>query len=310
MMATPARTALALLAAFLVSTLAARELPALAIKKLAGAGPTPAPAVAPLVAKETRGVVGQVADDRNSGQGTPSSFEILVRLPDLQEADIAAARIVVKKAVDDVGTNLVPDEAPPAELVEGAGASGGVFVRLKNPPRKAKLLRELVVEVDLDASMPDPAYVVTVPAFRRDAGKPIVSPVLQAAGIGIVVLTPELFEAERKAIAEAKRVEAVKGGADAAVAQRASDAALGSFILIDRRDTVLEMKDPKKQVSDFSFVESDGTVTYALRQDVNGLVALSPQGRFTSDDTSLRIKTKAPRTLTRWAFTVKDVPLP
>lgn len=306
MKGTQARTPLTLLAVFLASALAAREHPAQAIRTPDG----DAPPVAPLVAKEARGVVGQVADDRNSGQGTPSSFEILVWLPDLQEADVAAARVVVKKAVDDLGTNLVPDEAPPPGLVEGAGASGGVFVRLKNAPRKAKLLRELAVEVDLDASMPDPAYVVTVPAFRRDAGRPIVSPVLQAGGIEIVVLTPELLEAAKKAIAEAKRAEAVKGGADAAAARREADMALDRVFLIDRRDTVLEVKDPKKQVSDFSFVESDGTVTHAMRQDVHGLVALSPQGPFTSDETSLRIKTKSPRTLTRWAFTVKDVPLP
>lgn len=308
MKGTPARSALTPLAAFLASTLAAGTLAAQGIQEPAGAAP--APTAAPLVAKATTGVVVQLADDRNGGGGTPSSFEILVRLPDLQEADVAAARILVKKAVDDLGTSLVPDEAPPAELVEGAGASGSLFVRLKNAPRKAKLLRELAVEVDLDASMPDPAYVVTVPAFRRDAGKPIVNPVLRAGGIEILVLTPELLEAKKKAIAEAKRAEALKDGADAAEARRQADRALDRFFLINRRDTVLEVKDPKSQVSDFSFVEADGTVTYAMRQDVNGLVALSPQGAYTSDDTSLRIKTKSPRTLTRWAFTLKDVPLP
>ena len=310
MKVTPARISLTLLAAFLVPTLAACKLPAQVIQKLAGARSTPAPTVVSLVAKETRGEVVQVADDRASGEGTPSTFEILVRLPDLLEADIVAARVVVKKAVDDLGTNLVPDEAPPATLVEGAGASGGVFVRLKNAPRKAKLLRELALEIDLDASMPDPAYLVTIPAFRPGAGRPIVNPVLQAAGIEIVVLTPELLGVEKKAVAEAKRVEAVKGGADAASAQQEFDAALDRFILIDDHDTVLKVKDPNKRISYYSFLEADGTVTPAQLHDETGLVVLSPQGLFTSDDTSLRIHTKAPRTLTRWAILLKDVPLP
>ena len=105
-------------------------------------------------------------------------------------------------------------------------------------------------------------------------------------------------------------VEAVKGGADAATAQREFDAALGRFVLIDSHDTVLKVKDPKEGISYFSFVEADGTVTPAQRHDETGLLALSPQGRFTSDDTSLRIHTKSPRTVTRWAVTLKDVPLP
>ncbi len=283
-------------------------------KLIALLSPRPTPTVPPRPAAQAKVELVQVQDDRVRGEGDTARATIEVVLPETKRSDVASARVVVTKVVDDLGTNLVPDKAGEARFkpVRGSEEEGpvGLTVPVKNASRKAKVLREVTAEVELYMPKLDPAALATVPRFLGESGKPLVHPALKGAGVEVSLQSPAQIEAEKKAFGEKSRAEARKAGLDAAMVDQAVSMALDTFFTPDQGDVVLKVSDPKEAIQEIVFVDPSGAATQVNSGRRAGFVVLSSQGESPGPDWGLQVRLKTPRSFQRYTFTLKDVALP
>ena len=142
--------------------------------KPAAAAKTSAPA--PAKATPANATLKTVQDRRSEGHFPRCTLGI--ELPDIPAHEARASRVVVMKAVDDLGTNLVREDAADARLEptqrgsfgkpkEGPAPPTIVFAELKNPPRKATILKEVSGEIELYVPGGDPAAAASNPRYLR-----------------------------------------------------------------------------------------------------------------------------------------------
>jgi hypothetical protein len=313
---TPARLGLPLLAFLLAIPLASCKLPYEILVKLVG--PKRATTPTPIPAQPIEAVFAQINDERVRGDSESSTCNLTVDLPGTKGTQVAATRVVTRKAVDDLGNDLVPEKAAEAQFAsfDPGNASNAdelpayVWVPVRNAPRKAKLLKEVTADAELYAPGLDPAALVTVPRFLGEAGKPFVSPALQAAGVEIALLSKEQVEAERKAYAERRREEAKKMGVTGEMLDTTVRLAAESFLSSEWVKAWLKVKDPKSAVFDYVFLNPAGEAQGVNLSAEEGFVGLSAQGEEPGPDWGLQVRLKTPKTFQRYTFTLKDVPLP
>lgn len=314
MKTTTARLALPALATLLALPLGGCKLPYQILSKLVAPKPTPTPT--PIPAQSIAAEFRQFTEDRVRGEGQSPSAEVTAELVGTKQSSVASVRVVAKKAVDDLGTDLLPEKPEEAYFESVSHGSSGedegplaVTVKMKNAPRKAKLLKEVTADAELYMPAVDPAATVTIPKFLGEAGKPIVNPVLQAAGIEITILSKEQIEAERKANGEKKRAEA-KTYLQGEALETAVRFATENFLAASWVNAYLRVKDPKGAIFDYVYVKPSGEVEGINRGGEEGYVSLSAQGGEVGPDWGLQVRLKTPKTFARYTFTLKDVALP
>ena len=118
--------------------------------------PTPTPVPVPPLAMEFV----KVREERARGEAGKPSSAIHIALGGAKREEIAAARVVVSSAVDDLGTSLLPDgAASPAFAPLPAGGPDApvvLSVPMKVAARKATSLREVSGEIELYVPGGDP----------------------------------------------------------------------------------------------------------------------------------------------------------
>lgn len=314
----PGRLALPLLVAFLASAPAGCKLPYEIAKKYYGPKATPTPV--PLPAKEIQAAFSQISDDRVRGEGDTAKASLSVDLPGTKRSEVAAARVVTRKVVDDLGADLVPEKAAEAlfeSVYFDANSFSGdvvppvsVSVPMKNASRKAKLLKEVVADVELYSPSLDPASLVTIPKFLAEAGKPVVSQVLKDAGIEIALLSPAQIEAEKKAYGEKKRAEAKKMGLEGEMVEFTVNAAVESFLSSSWVNVYLKVNDPNGRIHDFVYLNAAGEAQDVNRGEESGYVTLGARGEEPGPDWGLQVRLRTPKVFQRYTFTLRDVALP
>ncbi len=290
-----------LLALFLAGPLALR---------LDGATDPPAPA--------TKVVVVSVGDVR-SGDSL-SRLTIQLELADYPAGDVAAARLLLRRAVDDMGRDLLPTDSgkPSLEPVsegrsavpDGTPAPAAVEVTLRNPARKAKVLSELSGELELYLPGRDSGAVVTFPNLPALLGKRIESPALGASGVRIAVLTEEQLEAEKKSQAEKRKEEARKQGVLGEMLEPLASAFSRAFFNPEAGDVVLKVDDPGGRIVRLSLLDAAGEDRTTGRSQQQGLLALSSSRTGPGPGWSLEVRLSTPKSLERRSFVLKDVVLP
>lgn len=312
----PARLALPLLA-LLALPLCGCKLPYQILSKLVAPKPTPTPT--PIPAQPVAVEFNSIEDERVAGDSQTPRMTVTVTLPGTKNNDVAAMRVVTRKVVDDLGTDLVPEDAAGAqfESVAQRDAYGQevpppvyVSVPMKSASRRAKALKEVSAEVELYMPALDPSALVTIPKFLGEAGKPIVNPVLQAAGVEITILSKEQIEAERKVYGEKKRAEAKKLGVEGEFLETTVRIAVESFLSSSWINAYLKVNDPKGAVFDYVYLDAEGKVEGVNRSTESGFVGLGAQGAEPGPDHGLQVRLKTPKTFARYTFTLKDVALP
>jgi hypothetical protein len=293
------------------------KLPYQILSKLVAPKPTPTPT--PIPAQPIAAEFNSIQDERVAGDSQTPSATLTVTLPGTKQADVAAMRVVTRKVVDDLGTDLVPEKAAEAQF-ESVGQGdiypgqepplASVSVPLKTASRKAKVLKEVSAEVELYMPALDPTALVTIPKFLGEAGKPIVNPALQAAGVEITILSKEQIEAERKVYGEKKRAESKKMGLEGEMLERIVGLAVESYLGSSWINAYLKVKDPKGAIFDYVYLDAEGKVQGVNRSTEDGYVGLGAQGSEPGPDYGLQVRLKTPKTFARYAFTLRDVALP
>lgn len=314
----PARLALPLLA-LLALPLGGCKLPYQILSKLVAPKAKPTPAPTPIPAQAIAAEFNSIEDERVAGDSQTPRTTLSVTLPGTKNNDVAAMRVVTRKVVDDLGTDLVPENAAEAQFESvgqretyGEEAPPPVYVSvpMKSASRKAKFLKEVAAEVELYTPALDPIALVTIPKFLGEAGKPIVNPVLQAAGVEITILSKEQIEAEKKAYGEKKRAESKKMGLEGEMLDRIVGLAVESYLGSSWINVYLKVNDPKGAVFDYVFLDAEGKVEGVNRGGEEGFVGLSAQGGEPGPEYGLQVRLKTPKTFARYTFTLKDVALP
>lgn len=312
----PARLALPLLA-LLALPLGGCKLPYQIIAKLVGPKTTPTPT--PIPAQAIAAEFNSIEDERVAGDSQTPRMTVTVTLPGTKQNDVAAMRVVTRKVVDDLGADLVPENAAEAQF-DSVGQGDiypgqepppvSVSVPMKTASRKAKVLKEVAAEVELYMPALDPAALVTIPKFLGEAGKPIVNPVLQAAGVEITILSKEQIEAEKKAYGEKKRAESKKMGLEGEMLDRIVGLAVESYLGSSWINVYLKVKDPKGAVFDYVYLDAEGKVQGVNRSTEEGFLGLGGQSGEPGPDYGLQVRLKTPKTFARYTFTLADVALP
>lgn len=131
--------------------------------------PTPEPTPVPVPPLKMEFV--RIREERKRGPvGTPLC-EIDIELVGAKRSEIESARVLVRTAVDDLGTNLVLENAAAAVLepLKGENPEAPVVlpVPLKLAVRKAVSLREVSGEIELYVPGGDPAAAAANPRYLR-----------------------------------------------------------------------------------------------------------------------------------------------
>lgn len=307
----PLLLVMALVAAPAVAQSKAKPKPAAAAK---------AAAPAPAKATPANATLKTVQDRRSEGHFPRCTLGI--ELPDIPAHEARASRVVVMKAVDDLGTNLVREDAAGALLEptqrgslgkpkEGPAPPTIVFAELKNPPRKATTLKEVSGEIELYIPGRDPNGEAGFPKILSLAGKPLAHAALKANGVEISVLSQAQIEAERKKAGDAERAKARKEGVtDEDTIKSMVEHAVDSFPKGGEGQVVLRVKDPKKAIQDFKMADGEGNPQFNGKSDQAGLTILEFWGDKPKPDWAMKVLMQSDRSLVRHTFVFKDVPLP
>lgn len=312
------RTAIPLLLAALI---AAPLAPAQTKGKAAPAAKAPSAKTAAAKASPANAKWISVQDRRSAGHFPRCTLG--VELPDYPAFEVTAARVVVTKAVDDLGTSLVKEDAAEARLEPTQRGQLGkpeegkpvlaalVFAEMKNPPRKAKVLREVSGEIELLVPSRDPNGEAKLDRFPGLAGKPLSNAALRANGVEIAILTKAQVDAERKKVEAAETAKLKKEGYDDPDTIRSMvESALYSYPKGEEGEVVLRIKDPKKAIQEIKAFDGKGERVFSGSSEEAGFRVLTFWNDKPQPDWSLSVLMRSDRSLVRHTFAFRDVPLP
>ncbi|MFN7987663.1 MAG: hypothetical protein U0529_09335 [Thermoanaerobaculia bacterium] len=289
-------------------------------KPKAAPGKTPAAKEIVPPATPANATITALQDRRSSGSF--ARFTLGMELPDVPAPEAKAARVVVTKAVDDLGTNLVPEGAANARLEPTQrgqlGPSDGkpspptiVFAEMKNPPRKAKVLKEVAGEIELFVPSRDPNGEASLPRFLELAGQPVAHAALKANGVELEILSKAQLAAERKKAEDAARAKLRKNGVtDAESLKEMVEGELYSFPKGEEGEVVLRVKDPKKAIQEIQAADAAGNPVFSGKSESAGLTTLSFWNEKPKPDWTLKVRMQSARSLVRYTFSFRDLPLP
>ena len=133
--------------------------------------PTTVPSPTPLPVPPLKMEFARIREERRRGPEASPRCEIEIELVGAKRSEVERARVVVLTAVDDLGANLVLENAASAPLEPLTGddpeAPLVLPVPLKLASRKAVSLREVTGEIELYVPGGDPAATAGDPRYLR-----------------------------------------------------------------------------------------------------------------------------------------------
>jgi hypothetical protein len=266
---------------------------------------------------------GTVEDRRTTGQFF-GGLEIELKLTGDDLADAKASRVLVKKAVDATGRDLLPESPREEDFRDASGGGSSLKVSLKNPARGAAAVREVAGEIQLFVPTRDPAATASVDKFLSRVDKPLSAPGLKSAKIDVRLVSPKTYKANlEKSQAEMEKEmekhraemlkEAEKEGVDPKQADAIMELAKGLMGMmgdVGENDLVFQIQDEQKMLHDIEVVTRAGK-----KIDRNGAMSSGDLRilHFTEKlpaDARLRFLIRTDKSVQRSPFAIKDVPLP
>jgi len=262
-------------------------------------------------ANDIRVSVGEVKDSR--GTGYFSELEIKLKVMGDTVSDAKGIKVKVTRAVDDTGRELLKDEERSADFTKpdeyGTGQAE-VTVKLKNPARKASVVKEISGKVSIFSPKKDPNAVATVKDFMSGSGKPLQHPALKAAKVEVSVLTKKQYEEiKEKEKKQAKEKAGEMAGELGAALVKAFGSLFSGMMEIGENSVILSIADPESKVVDMEFMENGKRVknTSSMRMgDVRVYEFENPMPQ----DAQMVIYLLTPQSLIKEPFKLTDIALP
>ncbi len=269
--------------------------------------------------QDLRVTAGTIEDRRTTGKFF-GGLEIELKLTGDDLADAKAARVLLKKAVDESGRDLLPEKKGDEDFQKSSGSSGpDLKVNLKNPARGAGAIKEVSGDVELYAPSRDPAATVVVDRLTSRMDKPVVSPGLKAQKIAVRLVSPPVYradakkrEAEMDASMAKHKEEVRKEAGDDKTAEALMGlvkAFSGMMNDVGDNDVILQIEDEGGKLQDVEVVGKSGVIDTRGSMSSGGLKILQYSEKL-PPDAKLRFLLKTKKSLLKTPFTLTNVPLP
>ena len=268
-------------------------------------------------AQDVRVSAGTIEDRRTTGRFF-AGLEIELKLTGDDIADAKSARIILKKAVDETGRNLLPEQKPDEDF-RSVGSSQ-LKLALKNPARGASAVKEIAGEVQLYVPDRDPAAVVTVDRVVSRMDKAIDSPALKAQKIALRVVSPKAHraaakkrDAEFEKEMEKHKDEMKKEAGDDKTAEALMALVKGFSGMMNEvgdNDLILEIEDEQKKLLDVSVVGPKGETIDTRGSMSSGSLRILQFGEKLPADAKLKLLLQTRKSIVSSPFTLSNVPLP
>lgn len=258
-----------------------------------------------------------------------NKLEIELRLIGDALEQAKGIRVLVDKAVDETGKNLINEEKREIEFKEldSDGQNKKIDIELKNAARRAEVVTEISGSLEIFTPQKDPRSTITLPGIMKTTGKPLVNPLLKASGIEIIVWTREQYESRRKAEEEKIKKEFEErrkkasqeeqkeefGDALADGLMKIFGGLFSSLSEIGENGIALQINDPQSKLISIEFETADGK---AIKRQSRMTMGSQPQTQIYEFEEKLpdTVRIKAyqltPRALTKIPFKLTNVPLP
>jgi hypothetical protein len=253
-------------------------------------------------------------NDRRTN-GSFAQLHITLEVANLKSSEVAGTRVVIARATDDLGNDLVDHEAAPMMemnprlYTKETNGPATISLALKNPGRKAKTVKEVSGEVELFLPSKDPNSIAEVTGFMPQSGKPLAHKALKANGVEITVLTPKQIEAEKKKRMDAKRKEYADAGYDEETIKSSVESEFESFAS-DESEVLAIVKDPNQRIQDVAYIDGDGKTQMVNMRIEDGIARLMSWSGRPQANWKMRVTMQTPKNLVRHPFTIANVALP
>jgi hypothetical protein len=270
-----------------------------------------------LPAQDLRVSAGTIEDRRTTGRFF-AGLEVELKLTGDDLADAKSARILLTKAVDETGRNLLPDGKPDPDFK--SINSSELKLSLKNPARGASAVKEIAGQVDLFVPSRDPAAIVTVDRLLSRMDRAVDSPALKAQKIAVRVVSPGAHraaakkrEAEFEKEMEKHKEEMKKEAGDDKTAEALMALVKGFSGMMSEvgdNDLILEIEDEQKKLLDVSVVGAKGDTIDTRGSMSSGTLRILQFGEKLPADSKLKLLVQTPRAIVSTPFSLTNVPLP
>jgi hypothetical protein len=269
--------------------------------------------------QDLRVTAGTIEDRRTTGKFF-GGLEIELKLTGDDLADAKAARVLLTKAVDESGRDLLPEQKRDEDFQKSSGSGGpNLKINLKNPTRGAGAIKEVSGDVELFAPSRDPAATVVVDRLTSRMDKPVDSAALKAQKIGVRLVSPKVHRADAKKReaemdAEMKKHEEqmnkeVGDDKTAEALMGLVKAFSGMMNEVGDNDVILQIQDEGGKILDVEVVGKSGVIDTRGSMSSGGLKILQ-FGEKLPPDAKLRFLLKTKKAVLSTPFTLTNVPLP
>lgn len=270
-----------------------------------------------LVAQDLRVGPGTIEDRRTTGRFF-AGLEIDLKLTGDDLSDAKSARILLQKAVDETGRNLLPDGKPDPDFK--SINSSEMKLSLKNPARGASAVKEISGRIELFVPARDPAATVTVDRVLSRMDKAVDSPALKSQKIALRVVSPNAHraaakkrEAELDKEMEKHKEEMKKEAGDDKTAEALMALVKGFSGMMNEvgdNDLILELEDPDKKVLDVSVVGPKGDSIDTNGSMSSGSLRILQFHEKLPADAKLKLLLQTRKSIVSAPFSLTNVPLP
>ncbi|MGE0887546.1 MAG: hypothetical protein AB7P14_28835 [Blastocatellales bacterium] len=258
-----------------------------------------------------------------------NKLEIELRLIGDALEQAKGIRVLVDKAVDETGKNLLNEEKQELEFKEldSDGQSKKIDIELKNAARRAEVVSEISGTLEIFTPQKDPRSIITFPSVLKTTGKPLVNPSLKASGVEVVVWTKEQYEARRKAEEERIKKELEErrkkasqdelkeefGDALADGLMKIFGGLFSAFSEIGENAVALQINDPQSKLISIEFESAAGK---PIKRQSRMTMGSQPQTQVYEfeeklpDTARIKVYLLTPKAVTKVPFKLTNVPLP
>jgi hypothetical protein len=277
-------------------------------------------APAGLSAQDVRVTTGTIEDRRTTGRFF-GGLEIELKLTGDDVSDAKATRVLLRKALDESGRNLLLEGKADPDFSDG---TSNLRVSLGTPARSAGALKELSGEVELFVPSRDKGATVVIDRFLSRMDKPVAAPALKSQGITVKLVSPKAYratakkrEADLDREMEKNKAEMEKAAAAEGADPKEVEALMalvkgfaGMMDEVGDHDVVLEIGDEGKKLLDVEVVGSGGDAISSQGSITSGGVKILKFSEKLPADAKLRLLLKTKGSVVRAPFTLANVPLP
>jgi hypothetical protein len=278
--------------------------PAFAVALFAQTASKPTPTV--------KASVGDVTDNRTTGSFN-SECKLELKFTGDAATDAASVRAIrVKKALDELGRDLIRNDSLDSFSTFGSGQRSGVLkseLRLRNPSRNASIIKVLEGEVEFFTPTLANGGILILKDILKHPAEPVQNATLRKYGIELMYLTKESYDAKKKQVEEQQKNEA--GGKIGDAFGELFKGMLGGMMSSDSRNSLkLYVKDPEKRAIEVEFQDASGKPLKRGCSWSSGELRQIEVSAPPPADTQLMIHLATPEALQTFPFKLENIPLP